>query len=412
MSSEEPPDDDPSPSGPPLPPEDRLWRHPSELGAFGVDRTDAPQPGSGAPAAASFVGTTAPRSPGRGRGTLAIIALASCLVGAVVALAGNAFLHTEDDNDSSDHAPRAAAVPTTVSLTTATTTGAAGDVAPAVARIVARIGDRWISGAGTLVDGKGSLITATSLVVGASQLLVTFDDGRIRKATMVGTDQQSGLALLHVDPTGVEPVRLSTADPTVGDTVALVAGPGDDGRTTPLVVGHVEAVGNQVQTTTGVLDDMVEIDKEVLPDHDGAGVADAEGELIGVGVAGDPSDGRGDVVPAAVVARVTNDLRTEAAKPHAWLGIEAVDLARSEATLLHVDGGARLTDVVDDSPAAKAGLATGDVVVALDGRRIGSTSAVVSTLATFRPDERITVRVLRTGKPLDVTATLGTKPPG
>ena len=330
--------------------------------------------------------------------------MASCLVGAVVALAGATFLRTDDDSDSSERAATVTSAPSTVSLRTTAISGAASVVAPSIARIVVRIGDRWTSGAATLVDSHGSLVTAASLVTGASQLVVTFDDGRLRNAKIVDTDRASGLAVLHVDATGIQPVRMATAAPTVGETVTLVTGPADDGGAASTVVGHVESIGNQAQTTTTAVDDLVEIDTEILPDRAGGGVADASGRLVGVSLAGDPSDGRGDVVPARVVTRVTDEAASASAAPHAWLGIEAVDLEEAE--------GARLTKVVADSPAARAGLATGDVVVAIDGRAIHSTADVVSTLAKLAPNARVTIRVLRHGTPHDLTTVLTTKTPG
>jgi S1-C subfamily serine protease len=406
MPSEELPDDDPSPSGPPLPPEDRLWRHPSELGAYGSDAPEAFAAGSTSSPRSQLAGPA--RAGGRSRGTLAAVALASCLVGAVLALAGVALLRSEDDPETADTATVATSR-SSVSLRTATTLGSAGELAPSVARIVVRLGDRWVSGAGTLVDDRGSVVTAASLVAGASQLTVTFEDGKLRKAEMVGTDDSSGLAVIHVDADGLEPVRMAATPPTVGEQVTLVAGPAEDGHAARTLVGHVRTVDSPGRTTAGTVDDVVEIDREVLPDHDGSGVADTQGRLVGVSLTGDPNDGRGDVVPADVVAHVTDELVAAGAEPRAWLGIVAVDLDDAQATALGVDGGARLTKVEAGSPAGRAGLASGDVVVEIDRSTIASASDVVDALATLQPEQQITIRVLRDGTPVTKTATLGSQ---
>ena len=393
MPSEEPPDDDQSPSGPPLPPEDRLWRHPSELGAFGVDDPAATRGGStDGPTPAA--GTSTDRPAGHRRGALAAVALASCLVGAVVALAGVALFGSDEDKDPADTTTFASG-PTSVSVRTATTLGAAGGVARSVARIVVRDGSRWVTGAGTLVDEHGSVVTAASLVTGATQMRVTFEDGTARTATMVGTDPDTGLAVIHVDAPGVAPAQLADEPPTVGERVTLVTGPTDDASGARMLAGQVRTVDDAVQTTSGVHDGMLEIDREVLPDHDGCGVADADGRLVGVSLTGDPNDGRGGVVPADVVADVADDLVSSDAEPHAWLGIEAVDLTGPETTLLGVDGGARLTKVVEGSPAARAHLATGDVVISIDGRTARSTAGAGHDPRPARRQARRPVRHAR-----------------
>jgi serine protease Do len=239
---------------------------------------------------------------------------------------------------------------------------------------------------------------------------VTFEDGQSRRATLVGTDSKTGLAVVHVDAPGVEPVRMADEPLTVGERVTLVTGPTEGSSSGRMYLGQVSTVDDEVHTTAGVLDGMVEIDREVLPDHDGCAVADPAGRLVGVSLTGDPSDGRGGVVPADVVADVMQHLVRGDDEPHAWLGIEGVDLTGDETTLLGVDGGARLTKVVAGSPAARAHLDTGDVVIRIGGRTIRSTADVVDDLGALHPQQQVTIVVLRDGKPVELSATLGTKP--
>ncbi|QXC60455.1 S1C family serine protease [Aquihabitans sp. G128] len=396
-------DDDPDDERPVpdrlLPPEDRLWRHPSELGA-GVAH---PFVGS-APA-----GRTDRRSPATGA------LIGACLAGAVVAF-GAMWLARPTrvvEHDLPANAVRSAATTQQASFSTdpVPTERLAAQMAPSLATLRVEHDGGWSTSSALWIDDRGTLAAAMPVVVGATQLVVVGDDGVSRKARLAGVDAATGIASLVVDRTAGTPITLATSKLKAGEPAALVGAPGgdagnDDGHAT---VSSVLVRSVSLRATVGdlVLHDAVQLDREVPADALGGALVDVDGGLLGMVLGNSGEHQLGTVASGAAVIDTASALRDDGEVRRAWLGVEAVDLDPGQASLLEVEGGAHLTEVTPGSPAAKAGLRPGDVVTAVGGRPVDDASDLVVGLRSREPGDRTVVEVRRAGKTRQLTATLG-----
>ncbi|MCU1353278.1 MAG: hypothetical protein JWM05_2487 [Acidimicrobiales bacterium] len=415
MAPDPEPDDESSAFGAPLPPEDRLWRHPSELGSRGpgapshrTDPLSEPWPPLPLP---ELVGVDPVGVRSRRSGLVAVIAV-SCLTGAVIAL--GVAVATRPTTIVQRPVAQVTLPPArpTIAFGAAPVPAEviARSLGPTMARIDVRRGTRWISGAAALVDDQGNLLTVATLVAGAGQVIVTFDDGRARRASLTGVDTLTGLAVLHASVPGRHPVAFATSRVSVGEPVALVGGPiatatkGANHSTVSTAI--VRATGRLVTTAGTALHDMLQIDRDVLADSSGGVLTNRQGEVVGVAIADQPGDGVGYVVPGDVAEQVAGSLVADGTVHRAWLGVQAVDLDPPSASELDVTGGARVTHVTRGGPAATAGVRVGDVIVAMDARRIGSASDVVVALRSMSAGQRTRIEVLRTGRRRQLAAAL------
>lgn len=400
MAQDPHPDDERPGSDPPLPPEDRLWRHPSELGA-GVS-----------PPAAWF--GAAPEA--AARRPLAVGALAgACLAGAVVAvgamwLAGPTRSTSERSSTTIAGATRTTAV-ASFAPSRIPTEELAGSLGPSLPTVEVEHDGTWTAGTGVWLDDRGALLTAAPLLAGAGQVVVTGRDGVRRTATVAGTDDATGIASLTVDRTSGTPITASTTAPRAGEPIALAAAPGvlAGGRSADASLVTAVVRITSVRTTVGglVLHDAIQLDRKVPTDAVGGVLVDEGGRLVGIAL-GDGDDAQlGTAIPGPEALAAARDLLDDGEVSRAWLGVRATDLTPDRATLLQLPGGAHLTSVTADSPAAAAGLRVGDVVTAVDGEVIDDASDLVVTLRSLAPGHVASVTVTRDGREVEVPVTLG-----
>lgn len=391
--------------GQPLPPDDRLWRHPSELAA------SQPPPGVGGPVPAPLT-----------RPPWAAIAAAG-LAGAVLAtglLAVSGELG-RGDRVVERHVVERVAMSPVVSAPTAR--GDLGvvrltdQVRPSVAavEVTSDSGDR--SGSAVLYRDDGHLLTSATLVEGATDLVVVAA-GRRLPGRVVGADQATDIAVVKVD---LERAFNGTGMPSavLGDGSTLAVGQpavslGLPTRTgSPMVAaGVVSALGLRLERDGGdPLHGMVRIDVPIAAGAVGGPVLDSRGAVIGIVSGALPSEGRfGFAVPIDVARRVADDLLDDGAVDHCWLGIEGVDLDTVAAERLEVLGGAVVLAVVPGSPAATSGLRPADVIAELDGRPLDGVSSLVAELRRRHPGDQVLLGVWRDYDRIEVTATLATRP--
>lgn len=378
-----------------LPPDDRLWRHPSEIGAVAASPA-----GSEAPGARRF----------RGGGAL----VGACLAGAVVALGALWFSRPTEVVER--------AVPASTIRTAATTQNAvlsdpmptsmlSRRLAGSVVLVRVERHGRWTNATGLVVDERGTVAAAAALVADASKLVVVDQDDTARAATLAGVDPDTGVAALVVEGLSGAPVAASERPPVSGDeAVVLGANATDAGEingTPTVALVLIRTTGRRAAMDEVVLHDAVEIDRPVPADAHGGALIDGEGKLLGMVVGNTSGRDLGAAVPGPSVLTVTHDLRAYGEVRRAWLGVRAVDLDPTRATLLEVRGGARLTKVTPDSPAERAGLQADDVITTVDGDHIGDASDLVNDLAGHQPGDTATISVRRGGDGLDLDVELG-----
>jgi S1-C subfamily serine protease len=270
-----------------------------------------------------------------------------------------------------------------------------------VVEVAATVGDEVRHGSGVVARSDGLVLTSAQLVAGATAVGVTWPSGRREEATLDGRDPMTGLAAITVAGTGYPTATLDITPPRPGDqTITVSARPGGSA---PLVVeGTVSATGTHVADGDALLVGLIETDHPVPAGADGGALVDREGNLRGICVALTGQTDAGWAVPAEVALRVADDLRRLGRVDRGWLGIAGAPVAVDGA----VPAGFAVGEVVAGSPAERAGLAAGDVVLAVDDQRVRSLPDVQAALTLTRPGQSVALEVNRADQTLEVEATL------
>jgi S1-C subfamily serine protease len=381
----------------PPPPDDRLWRHPSELRVLGMGGGDQR------------------RSP-------VWLVLAAGVAGALVTLGVLALLGRlgEGEGRADPAVIREAARPAAAPLAgSASVVRIAEEVRPAIAKVRVRGDDAASSGSAVLYRDDGHLLTNAHVVEGADAIEVSLADGSMHEASVVGTDQLTDIAVLRIAtaadgrpyPTAV----LGTAvDLAVGQPVVAIGSPLGLAGGSSVTTGVVSALGREVEAEGTSLLDMVQTDAAISPGSSGGALVDGTGAVIGittaVGVSEVGAEGLGFAVPVDVARSVAEEIITTGRAVHVWLGVTGSDLDRRSAEELGVRGGARVEQVVDGSPADEAGVVPSDVVVAVEEEPVASMSALVIALRERDPGDEVALEVLRDGDRRQVTVSLVERP--
>jgi serine protease Do len=254
-------------------------------------------------------------------------------------------------------------------------------------------------GSGFLIDPAGYIVTNNHVIDGASKIVVVMKDGKELDATLIGTDPKTDLALLKVKADAPLPA-LSFGDSDgarVGDWVLAIGNPfGLGGSAT---AGIISARGRDIRS--GPYDDYLQIDAPINSGNSGGPVFNADGKVIGVNTAiFSPNGGNvgiGFAIPAKQVKSVVDELRASGSVRRGWLGIQIQDVDKDLAASfgLKKPSGALVGDVVADSPAEKAGLQVGDVILAFDGKDVDTAKSLSLAVAAADPAAKVPVRVMR-----------------
>lgn len=294
-------------------------------------------------------------------------------------------------------------------------------------------------GSGFVWDEQGHIVTNNHVVNGADKIEVTFNDGTIVPATLVGADPDSDLAVLKVDaPAGeLRPVQMGDSNAVkVGELAIAIGNPfGLEGTMT---TGIVSAVGrslpaddNSVQSYT--IPDVIQTDAPINPGNSGGVLLDVEGKVLGVTSAIESpvraNAGIGFAIPSAIVKNVVPALIKDGKYVHSWLGISGTTLVPDLAKAMNLkesQRGALVEEVLPNSPAEKAGLrgsnqettidgntvkVGGDVITAIDNQSVVEMDDLIAYLArSTKVDQRITLTILRDGKQETLDVTLAARP--
>ena len=412
--------------GPVPDPDDRLWRHPSEVG-----RSSGPVQVLSAPPRAGLAG-----------GRFLAVAAIGGVIGALLAVGVTAWSGgVGTSSTAGSGGPQAQ--PQLLVGATALGTGLSALVAktaPAVIGVTVTGGGGPDEAGSGVVVGPGNLVlTARRLLRARATVTAQAPNGRQEPATVVGDDIDSGLALLRVGGPALMALPLATvASVNPGDMAVLVGrlravpnGPTARGLSPTtivlassvpvaaggasaatvfsphVVVGEIRAVdGDPVVAGVPVLGTL-EADMPSEEDDLGAAVLDGRGELVGVSVASDSGTGPATMAtPADVAQAVLGELASAGQVTHGYLGVEGGDASTEAAHALGLDGGALVTDVKAGSPAAAAGVKVGDVVSQMDGRDISTMARLRALLRLHHPGDIIRLVLSRRDEVRTVQATL------
>jgi serine protease Do len=267
-------------------------------------------------------------------------------------------------------------------------------------------------GSGFFISGDGYAVTNNHVVENAESVKVTTDDGKNYNAKVIGTDPRTDLALIKVDGSNFPYVKLADTTPRVGDWVLAVGNPFGLGGT--VTAGIVSARGRDIGA--GPYDDFIQIDAPVNKGNSGGPTFDVNGNVIGVNTAiYSPSGGSVGIafaIPADTVKSVISQLRENGHVTRGWIGVQiqpvTPDIADSMG--LKKAAGALVAEPQPNSPAVKAGIQSGDVITAVNGKTIRDARQLARLIGTMAPGASVTLDLIHSGQQKTVTLTLGTLP--
>lgn len=395
------PDDalgDDEPHSPLLPPDDRLWRHPSEVAVHGLPWEEHPPPRGPPPVWAVAC--------------LAALAGALLTVGAVAATGGlRGRVHTVP-------AVERVALQAGMLGSVAAGAGQPAEVAQVAARLrpamvrleVQRDGADGAGGA-VLFRSDGYLLTSHQVVRDAGRITAVTDDGRRAPARVVGADPATDIAVLKVEGwSGVATMPLgSAASLRPGQHLMTVHG-------NKAVVFQVRSLGRRLERPGApALMDMIETDRPFAAGSSGAALVDGAGAVVGVATAsgrnGSQEAGGGFATPIDWARSVAEQLLGTGKVVPVWMGVEGADLDAATAGRLGLAGGAVITGVRSSSPAGRAGLAPDDVITSVDGVPVASMSALRLLMRSHRPGQVVALALVRGGRARTVNVTLTERRP-
>ncbi|HEX2084721.1 MAG TPA: trypsin-like peptidase domain-containing protein [Solirubrobacteraceae bacterium] len=273
------------------------------------------------------------------------------------------------------------------------------------------------TGSGFVIDDDGNILTNAHVVENATNVVVRFSDQRTARAEIRGRDRSSDLALLKVDPEGLDlkPLELGTSkDVRVGDPTVAIGNPFGLERT--LTTGVVSALQRRIEAPDGfTISNVIQTDAAINPGNSGGPLIDANGEVIGInsairtGGGGEGGNiGIGFAVPIDTAKRVLPTLKEGEDVERAYLGVTSATVTPEMD--LRVDRGAVVSDVAPLSPAGEAGLRPGDVIVRFAGEDVASTEDVSRLVDEREPGDDVELEVVRAGRRERVEVELGKRP--
>ncbi|MEH3148046.1 MAG: Do family serine endopeptidase [Methylobacterium frigidaeris] len=276
-----------------------------------------------------------------------------------------------------------------------------------------RGGGGGAQGSGFFISADGYVVTNNHVVANARSVQVTLDDGRTLDAKVVGTDPKTDLALLKVTESGNFPfVKLARGAPQVGDWVVAIGNPFGLGGT--VTAGIVSARGRDIGA--GPYDDFLQIDAPINKGNSGGPTFNVSGEVVGVNTAiASPSGGNVGLafaIPSETVQAVVDQLRADGKVARGYLGLQIQPVTKDIADSLGLDKakGALVDSTQSDTPAAKAGLKSGDVIQQVNGEPVGDARELSRRIASLKPGTKVELTYLRGGKTDTAQVTLGTLP--
>jgi len=267
-------------------------------------------------------------------------------------------------------------------------------------------------GSGFIVSADGFVVTNNHVVENSTEIKVNLQDGRTLDAKLIGRDPKTDLAVLKVQSDKPLPFVSfgNSGESKVGDWVIAVGNPFGLGGT--VTAGIVSALARDIGA--GPYDDFMQVDASINPGNSGGPTFNMRGEVIGINTAilspgGGGNVGIGFAIPADLARPIVAKLESGGKVDRGWLGVSIQAVTPEIAQAMNIDAakGALVSNVTEDTPAQRAGLKAGDLIVALDGKSIATVHDLTRMVADTAPDTSVKLDVLRAGKPVALTAKLG-----
>lgn len=263
-------------------------------------------------------------------------------------------------------------------------------------------------GSGVIIDGgKGYIITNHHVVDRATEIKVITSDQKEYKGQVLGSDPRSDLAVLQIDVRRKLPeIRMGNSDDMmIGETVIAIGNP--FGLSHTVTTGVVSALDRSVRTEERIYRHFIQTDASINPGNSGGPLLNIEGDLIGINTAVyQKAQGIGFAIPINKAKRIVRELIREGRVRFPWLGVDLQELTeelRGYFNLAEKGRGMLINDVIDGSPAVKAGLKRGDIILSLEGIPILSLSDYRDALGEYTAGDPLNLKIFRKGKELTVS---------
>jgi len=268
-------------------------------------------------------------------------------------------------------------------------------------------------GAGVIVSADGYIVTANHLVEKANKIKVTLKNKRTFDAEVIGSDSRTGVAVIKIDAEELPVAKIGNSDElAVGELVLSIGNP--YGYSNSISLGVISGLERRIPDVE--LADLIQTDAVVNPGSGGGPLVNTRGEVIGMNIAmlseGVKYQGFGFAIPINTVRNVKEQLIQHGEVIRGWLGVEIqeVDADMAEKFGMEKPGGALVAVVIEDSPAAEAGLEKGDVIIAFDGEPVKSVPHLQRLVGFTELEKTVSVTVVRKGKEQDIEVKIDRMP--
>ena len=277
-----------------------------------------------------------------------------------------------------------------------------------------------VLGSGVIISPDGYILTANHVVAGSGETKISITGSKDEyTARIVGSDPDTDVALLKIDATGLPAITLGDSDQLeVGDIVLAIGNPFDisqPGETPTVTMGIVSALGRSGLGFNNQ-ENFIQTDAAINPGNSGGALVDAEGRLIGINTAiessSEGSEGIGFAVPINIARHVVERLISGGKVTRGYLGVSPEDISPGLAQGFNLtnDSGALIGDVLPGSPAEKAGMQSGDVIVEFNGQKIASANDLLLAVGNCSPGDEATVKFIRDGNEKTIKVSLAQRP--
>lgn len=270
-------------------------------------------------------------------------------------------------------------------------------------------------GSGVVVSPEGYILTNNHVIEAADEIEVALNDGRKLPARIVGRDPESDLAVLQVKPEGkLHAITFGhTEQLSVGDVVLAIGNPFGVGQT--VTMGIVSALGRS-HLGINTFEDFIQTDAAINPGNSGGALVDAAGNLVGINAAiysrSGGSLGIGFAIPVSLARNVMEQIIQNGSVTRGWIGVEvqAITPELAESFSLPSSGGTLISGVMRGSPADRAGVKPGDVLLAVEGRKVNDPQAMLEAIAALAPGRKAGFELRRGKEKFDVRVEIGRRP--
>jgi serine protease DegQ len=269
-------------------------------------------------------------------------------------------------------------------------------------------------GSGVIVSSQGLILTNNHVVEAADEIEIALSDGRTMPGRVVGTDPETDLAVIKVDMKNLPAITFGRSEQTnVGDIVLAIGNPYGIGET--VTQGIISALGrNHLGINT--FENFIQTDAPINPGNSGGALIDADGNLVGINSAIFSRDGGslgiGFAIPVSLAKQVMEQIIRQGSVTRGWIGIEAQDITPelAESFKLKVARGSLIAGILRNSPADRAGLKPGDILLEINGREVTDSSTMLNLISALKPEKPAELKIMRDQTEMNIAIIVGKRP--